>query len=679
MPGDKSISHRALLVASLAKGESRLRGLLSGADPRSTAEVLRALGVAVPSLPSDGRELRMIGVGVKGLRSPAEVLDCGNSGTTARLLLGVLAGQDVTATLTGDESLRRRPMARVTRPLSRMGAHFDFLETEGALPIQVKGRALGPLTYDLPVASAQVKSALLLAGLTGGVSVQLTEPGHSRDHTERMLTLAGCSVTSRPVAGANEVQLLDPPEALEPLDLAVPGDFSSAAFFLALGILGGGGDVLTLRHVGLNPTRTGLLAVLKRMGADYEIRLSATMRAEPVGDIVVRPSSLVGTDIEATEIPALIDEIPVLAVIASRARGTTRLTGAGELRLKESDRLGVLASNLRGLGVNVEELNDDLVIDGREEPLRGRADAHMDHRIAMAFGVLGALPGCAIDVAGGDSVDVSFPRFWEELGRMSRGERDDPGRRVATPSSRRPGGEPGLGAGRIHSKSDGPIVVIDGPAGSGKSTTAREVARRLGFRHLDSGALYRALTFALLDVDIPPDSWPELTEADLDAYDVDVEPSDAGFRLTLGGRSLGPELRTPEVTGHVSDLAQLPAVRRWLLHRQREAGELGRLVADGRDLGTVVFPRADVKVFLVADLAERARRRIRETDRGDAPGTNAIEEEAARLHGRDEQDSSRLVAPLRRADDAVLIDTTNLSVDQQVEAILALVRRSSAG
>ncbi len=657
VPGDKSISHRALLVASLATGESRLRGLLAGADPQSTAGILRALGVTVPPVPTDGRELRITGVGVKGLRSPREVLDCGNSGTTARLLLGVLAGQDFRATLTGDESLRRRPMGRVTLPLARMGAHFDELGAAGALPIRVEGRRLRPLDYDLPVASAQVKSALLLAGVTGGVSVQLTEPGQSRDHTERMLVGAGCRVTSRLATGSNEVRLLDPPDTLDPLDVTVPGDFSSAAFFLALGLLGGGGDSVTLRCVGLNPTRTGLLAVLKRMGADYEIHLQASSeQAELVGDLVVSPSSLVATDVEADEIPALIDEIPVLAVLASRARGTTRLTGAGELRLKESDRLGVLASNLRGLGGDVEELHDGLVIEGGEQPLNGRVDAHLDHRIAMAFGVLGALPGCAIDVKGKDSVDVSFPGFWEELERISAGV-------ASAPESSRPSSVP-----------PGPIVVIDGPAGSGKSTTAREVAVRLGFRHLDSGALYRALTFALLDAGVAPESWLGLSEADLDAHDVDIEPTDRGFRLILRGRPLGTELRTPEVTGHVSDLAELPAVRTWLLQRQREAGEHGRLVADGRDLGTVVFPRADLKVFLVADLDERARRRVRESDPEVASKANAVEEEAVRLRGRDEQDSSRSVAPLKRADDAVLIDTTHLSVDEQVGAILDLAR-----
>ncbi len=668
VPGDKSISHRALLVASLAGGESRIRGILTGEDPQATASILRALGVRVPPLVANG-ELRITGVGTRGMRTPRQVLDCANSGTTARLLLGVLAGQTLQATLTGDRSLRRRPMRRVTDPLSTMGARFDSLAAPGRLPLRVTGAALRTLDYRLPVASAQVKSALLLAGVTGGVPVRLTEPGLSRDHTERMLATAGCTLASVFRDGANRVRLTASPPALEPVDVIVPGDFSSAAFPLVLALLGGAGKGIVLRGVGLNPTRTGLLPVLERMNAHIEVHPDASAKqGEPIGDLVIRPSNLVAAAVRPAEIPGLIDEVPVLAVLAARARGTTRITGAAELRVKESDRLGALAANLSGLGVEVQELPDGLVIEGGERPLAGSVAARGDHRIAMAFGVLGALAGNSITVDAPAAVDVSYPGFWEMLervsapaaGQASAGDSEA----VAGGAARVPGARP-----RKH----GPVIVIDGPAGSGKSTTARAVARRLGCRHLDSGALYRALTFALLESGQPPDSWPALTESDLNAYPVRMVPAPAAFRVELGAGTLASELRSPEVDAHVSAVARLPQVRAWLLDRQRQAGADGSLVADGRDMGTVVFPEADVKIFLVADLPERARRRLRQMERNRA-GEVEVEAEAARLRARDQLDTERGIAPLRKARDAVEIDGTRLSFEEQVDAILAEVR-----
>ena len=657
VPGDKSISHRALLVAALAGGESRIRGVLTGEDPQATAAILRAMGVRVPPLVANG-ELRITGVGTRGLRAPAKVLDCANSGTTARLLLGVLAGQALRATLTGDDSLRRRPMRRVTDPLSLMGAHFEPLAAPGRLPLRVTGGSLRALDYALPVASAQVKSALLLAGVTGGVPVRLTEPGLSRDHTERMLAAAGCTLTSAFRGGANRVELTASPAALDPVDVRVPGDFSSAAFPLALALLGGAGEGIVVRGAGLNPTRTGLLPVLERMNARIEVHpRSSPERGEPAGDLVIHPSNLVGTEVGPAEIPGLIDEVPILAVLAARARGTTRITGARELRVKESDRLGALASNLSGLGVQVEELPDGLVIEGSERPLAGRVEVHGDHRIAMAFGVLGALAGSSITVDAPDSVEVSYPGFWEVLKRVSS--------QAAGTSA---GGAARTGRAR------GPVIVIDGPAGSGKSSSARAVARRLGYRHLDSGALYRALTFALLESGTPPDSWPSLTESDLNAYPVRMTPAHAAFVVKLGARTLVSELRSPDVDRHVSAVARLPAVRAWLLGRQRQAGEDGSLVADGRDLGTVVFPEAEVKIFLVAALAVRARRRVRQMDPGNRAGGSEVGEEATRLRARDRLDATRKVAPLRKAADAVEIDGTHLSFEEQTEAILAVVR-----
>lgn len=665
VPGDKSISHRALLLAALAAGESRIRGILTGEDPQATASILRELGVRVPPLVADV-ELRIPGVGVRGLRAPGRILDCANSGTTARLMLGVLAGQELEATLTGDESLRRRPMRRVTDPLSRMGARVEPLAAPGRLPLRIAGGALCALDYRLPVASAQLKSALLLAGVTGGVPVQLLEPGFSRDHTERMLAAAGCALTSSPEGSANRVRLTAAPPALHPLDVAVPGDFSSAAFPLALALLGGAGEGLVLRGIGLNPTRTGLLSVLQRMNARIEVEIgSAPEGGEPAGDLIIQASDLTGTEVERQEIPGLIDEVPVLAVLAARARGVTRITGAEELRVKESDRLGALAANLSNLGVEVEELPDGLVIEGTDRPLSGPVEARGDHRIAMAFGVLGALAGNAITVDAPAAVDVSYPGFWEMLERAS-----GPAGRPSLPDASEKDVEP---ARPLRGRERGPVIVIDGPAGSGKSTTAREVARRLGFRHLDSGALYRALTCALLESGRPPGSWPALTESDLNAHPVRMVAAGSAFRMMLGARALTTELRSPEVDAHVSAVARLPAVRGWLLGRQRQAGKEGSLVGDGRDLGTVVFPDAEAKIFLVADVTERARRRLRDKGR-DPDSGGALTAEAARLRARDHIDATRGIAPLKKAADAFEVDGTRLSFEEQVDAILGVVR-----
>jgi 3-phosphoshikimate 1-carboxyvinyltransferase len=422
VPGDKSISQRALIFSSLADGESRLRGLLSGGDPASTARALRGLGVPIPTLDTGGSEVTFSGLGLRGLRPPVGPLDVENSGTGARLLLGVLAGQPLEAVVTGDDSLRKRPMARVTDPLTAMGADFKALEVEGRLPIRVRGGPLKDLSYRLPVASAQLKSALLLAGLVGGVRVELVEPGRSRDHTEQVLGGLGVSVTSGPREGGWGVALSNPPSALPPLDLDIPGDFSSAAFFLLLGLLRGGKEPLVIKAVGLNQTRTGLLPVLERMNARIVVEMSpGAGGGEPAGDMVVYPSELTGCQVGGDEIPGLIDEIPILAAGAASARGLTRITGARELRVKETDRIKAVVDNLRGLGVDAEELEDGMEIEGTDRPLRGRAQSYGDHRIAMAFGILGALPGNEIHVDGGEVASVSFPGFWEVLARVSGG------------------------------------------------------------------------------------------------------------------------------------------------------------------------------------------------------------------------------------------------------------------
>jgi 3-phosphoshikimate 1-carboxyvinyltransferase len=408
VPGDKSMTHRALMFSAVADGESRLRGLLPGADCRSTASVLRALGVAAPGPPADGSEIRVVGRGIGAWREPREWLDCGNSGTTARLMMGLLASRPFNATLTGDESLRSRPMRRITTPLERMGARFQELGASGTLPIEVGGGPLRPLHYASPKASAQIKSAVLLAGLGAGVPVSVTE---------RMLRALGEFVKTSVADGAVHVSLTPSGRALPPLDLSVPGDPSSAAFLVALALLADEGE-LRIRDVCVNPTRTGFFDLVARMGARLTRENQREEGGELVADLVVRPARLRGIEVGGQEVPAAIDEIPMLAVLAVRAEGETRITGAGELRVKETDRIAAVAGNLRALGVDAEELEDGLIVRGTDRPLSGAVQSFDDHRIAMAFGVLGARPENAIEIDDRAVVDVSFPGFWELLDRV---------------------------------------------------------------------------------------------------------------------------------------------------------------------------------------------------------------------------------------------------------------------
>ncbi|HUG39089.1 MAG TPA: 3-phosphoshikimate 1-carboxyvinyltransferase [Longimicrobiales bacterium] len=414
VPGDKSITHRALILGSLAEGTSRLARPLDSGDTRSTAGALRGLGVDVSGLDRGHTVVR--GAGLTGWRACRDALDCGNSGTTARLLLGALAGCPFESRLIGDPSLQRRPMRRVTEPLSEGGAVFEELAEPGRLPIRVRGRRpLRPLAHDGPRASAQVKTALLLAALTGQTSVRVSEPGLSRDHTERMLASMGAGVAVRSHHGRTDVSL-DASPRLEPLDLAIPGDPSSAAFFLGLGALLGAVRAL---HVGLNPTRIGAVHVLARMGAAVRIEPTGEEAGEPVGDIIVGPGTLGGTIVDAAEVPALLDEIPLLAAVAAMADGETRFDGVAELRVKESDRVAALAANLRAVGVAAEDQGDRLVVGGTGGRLRGMVRSFDDHRIAMAFGVLAALPGNEIIVDGREAAGISYPGFWTELDRVT--------------------------------------------------------------------------------------------------------------------------------------------------------------------------------------------------------------------------------------------------------------------
>jgi 3-phosphoshikimate 1-carboxyvinyltransferase len=409
VPGDKSITHRVLLLAALARGSSRVQGALTSLDARSTARVLRQLGAQVTPL---RRGMTTTVVGKGRFRRPAGVLNCGNSGTTTRLLLGLLAAHEFAATLTGDRSLRRRPMRRVVVPLSAMGAHFTERSGDG-LPLTVRGASLRPLRYELPVSSAQIKSSILFAGVAGQVNVALHEPqGRSRDHTERLLQAFGYALAERD--GWIE---FEPTGRIEPFDITVPGDPSSAAFLVGAATLARAGE-LGVEGVGLNPTRTGFLNVLRRMGGNITVLNEVEKYGEPIGDLRVVPARLKPAEVTAQEIPGLIDEIPLLAVLAARAEGVSTFHDVGELRVKESDRLGLLAENLRAVGARAEVQGDNLVVEGRETPPRGRVRTAGDHRLAMAFAVLGTVDGARVEIDDLGCAAVSFPRFPETLAQI---------------------------------------------------------------------------------------------------------------------------------------------------------------------------------------------------------------------------------------------------------------------
>lgn len=412
VPGDKSLSHRALLFAAMAKGTSHVGGMLTSLDARSSARVLRQLGVAISPL-SDDRVVTITGRG--RLKRPEAVLNCGNSGTTTRLLLGLLAAHPFKASLTGDRSLRKRPMRRVTMPLAQMGATITEQNEKGTLPLSIRGGKLRALRHEMPVSSAQIKSSLLLAGLAGGIPVTLKEPhGRSRDHTERLLRAFGYRV--------EEVDgwiCFEPTGTVTPFDMQIPGDPSSAAFPVGAAVLAEGGE-LRITGVCVNPTRVGFLAVLERMGVPVEVDNLADAFDEPVADLVARPGQLRATVVQPGEIPGLIDEIPMLAAVATRARGTTIFREVGELRVKESDRLGLIAQNIRAVGGIAEVVGDDLHVTGTTTPPRGKVVTEADHRIAMAFAVLGTVPGAAIRVDNMACTAVSFPGF-PQLLRKIRG------------------------------------------------------------------------------------------------------------------------------------------------------------------------------------------------------------------------------------------------------------------
>jgi 3-phosphoshikimate 1-carboxyvinyltransferase len=420
VPGDKSISHRAVMLGALAVGETRVTGLLEGEDVMATATAMQAMGAQVAKT---GDEWRIHGVGVGGLLQPESALEMGNSGTSTRLLMGLLASHAITVAFTGDASLSKRPMGRVIEPLSRIGASFTP-SPGGTLPLMMSGASVPvPIEYRLPIASAQVKSAVLLAGLNTAGFTTVIEPVATRDHSERMLRGFGAEVDVEEHAGERIIRVRGEAD-LEPQTIEVPGDPSSAAFFIVAATLVEGSD-LTIENVGLNPTRAGLIGVLRQMGASIEELNTREVGGEPVADLRVRHAPLTGIEVDPALAPSMIDEFPVLFVAAALAHGRTVTRGLDELRVKESDRLSAMAAALIAAGARVEETPDGLIIEGAGgEPLRGTANAavetHLDHRIAMSMAIAGLASRDGIEIDDVRPIATSFPTFEALLERACR-------------------------------------------------------------------------------------------------------------------------------------------------------------------------------------------------------------------------------------------------------------------
>ncbi len=411
LPGDKSIAHRALILTAIADGSSTISGLPGGADVQSTRDCLRALGVKITD-PDDAGVVSVEGRGLEGLKTPRSALDCGNSGTSARLLCGLLSAQKFSTTLDGDASLRRRPMARVVAPLRDMGASIDYLEQDNRLPLRIQGGLL-PFTLHKPeVASAQVKSSLLLASLAAGTGCRLLEPVPTRNHTELMLAYMGSGLQIR-----DGLVELPPGARLRGSTLCLPGDISSACFLVAAAALLPGSDLLC-ENVGVNPGRLGFITALQEMGADIELLNPQTVAGEPVADIRVRHAALNAISLRGARIPGIIDELPLLALVASQATGRTEVRDAGELRLKESDRIESTADMMAALGLTIESFQDGFAVEGPQHIQGGLVDSRCDHRIAMTASVAGFLTTQKVAISDTDWIAVSFPGFRQLLERL---------------------------------------------------------------------------------------------------------------------------------------------------------------------------------------------------------------------------------------------------------------------
>ena len=409
VPGDQSISHRAVMFGALAEGTTEITDFLQGADCLSTISCFQKLGI---SIENTGGAILVHGRGLQGLQTPQDTLDAGNSGTTTRLISGILAGQDFSCRLTGDASIKSRPMDRIIRPLSLMGASITSERGNSCAPLLIKGSPLKGIAYQSPVASAQVKSCVLLAGLYAEGQTSVTEPALSRDHTERMLSGFGARVES-----FGKTAVIWPRPRLTGQKIQVPGDISSAAYFLAAGLLVAGSEIL-LKNVGVNPTRDGILRVIEAMGGSVQSLNPRIVSGEPVADLLVRHSSLRGTTVQGDLIPTLIDEIPVIAVLASFAEGTTVIRNAQELKVKESNRLDIMVESLSAMGVDITGTDDGMIIRGGRPVHGAQVHSRLDHRIAMSFAVAGLAAEGTTTILEADCVNISYPEFYRDLERL---------------------------------------------------------------------------------------------------------------------------------------------------------------------------------------------------------------------------------------------------------------------
>lgn len=411
VPGDKSISHRSIMLGSLAKGTTRVTGFLQGADCLSSIDCFRKMGV---NIENNGSEIIIRGLGLHGLKEPVDTLDVGNSGTTTRLMSGILAAQGFTTRVNGDASIQQRPMKRIITPLSMMGADIKSELDNGCAPLIITGKSLKGIHYDSPVASAQVKSAILLAGLYAEGETSVTEPAISRNHTELMFEEFGVDIKSK-----ERTVYVKPATELIARDINVPGDISSAAYFMVAGAITPN-SCITIKNVGINPTRDGIIRVFEMMGADMTVSKTSGDTGEPTADITVRTSSLRGCSIGGEIIPTLIDEIPAIAILACFASNDTVIKDAAELKVKESNRIEVVVSNLKAMGADIEATDDGMIIHGGR-PLHGATiDSRLDHRIAMSFCIAALNADGATDIQGAECVNISYPTFYDDIATITR-------------------------------------------------------------------------------------------------------------------------------------------------------------------------------------------------------------------------------------------------------------------
>ena len=640
------------MLGALAIGRTEIPGLLEGEDVLATAAALNALGASV-TRGGDGR-WTVDGIGVGGLAEPEDVLDLGNSGTAARLLLGMLATHPITAFVTGDASLRRRPMGRVVEPLSRFGARFVSREG-GRLPLAVSGAVDPiPIVYRLPVPSAQVKSAVLLAGLNTPGATTVIEPQPTRDHTERMLRHFGAAVSTEPEEGGGRRVTVEGFPELTAAPIIVPGDPSSAAFPLVAALIVPGSEV-TIEGVGINPLRTGLLECLSEMGADIALLNRREEGGEPVADIRARAGALTGADIPAERAPRMIDEYPILAVAAACARGRTVMRGLAELRVKESDRLAAIAAGLAGCGVHVAVEGDDLIVEGAGSPPAGGAliETQLDHRIAMAFLVLGLAAEEPVRIDDAAPIATSFPGFVA----LMTGSARDRLRRIPSPAT---------GRVRVGAERGGKVfvVAIDGPAASGKGTLARRLAERFGLAHLDTGKLYRATALLVLDEAGDP---ADPVAAEAAARRVDPAAARRSAAARRGGRGGG--------LGGRRDPGGAPRLARAAARFRRTPSGIGARRGARRPRHRHRrLPGGGCQAVHHRQPETRAARRVKELRE---QGSAAIYEDVLQdLKERDARDSERRAAPLTAAPDAHIIDTTTLDADGVFERVCALVARA---